>query len=56
MPSFKCSDIGMQCGFQATTPSREEMLLKIGMHASEAHQMKSVSPDLLQKIQKAIKD
>lgn len=55
MPSFKCSDIGMQCGFQTSAPSREEVLLKIGLHANEAHQMKSVPSDVLQKIQNSIK-
>jgi predicted small metal-binding protein len=55
MPSFKCSDIGMQCGFQVDAPSREELLVKIGMHAHEAHQMKLVPPEVLQKIQNSIK-
>lgn len=55
MPSFKCSDIGMQCGFQANAPSREELLLKIGMHAHEAHQMMSVPSDVLQKIQNSVR-
>lgn len=55
MASFKCADIGMQCGFQATAPTKEELLLKIGMHASEAHKMTSVPPDVLKAINKAIK-
>jgi len=56
MPSIKCSDIGMQCGFQASAPTRDEILLKLGIHAHEVHQMKMVPADVLLKIQNAIKD
>lgn len=55
MPSVKCSYIGMECVLQANAPSREELLMKIGMRAHEAHQMKSVPSDVLQKIQNSIK-
>ena len=55
MPTFKCADIGMQCGFQAKAATKEEILLLVGMHANEVHQMKSVPPDLLKAINKAIK-
>ncbi len=55
MPEFKCSDIGMQCGFKTQAPSREEILLKIGLHAASVHDMKEVPPDVLKSIQNAIK-
>lgn len=55
MPEFKCSDIGMQCGFKAEAPSREELLLKIGMHAADVHDMKEVQQNVLKSIQNAIK-
>ncbi len=55
MPSFKCADIGMQCGFTATAPTKEELLLEIGMHACKAHNMESFPPDVLKAIKKAIK-
>ena len=55
MASFRCADIGMKCGFETTAPTKEELLLKIGMHASDAHNMTSVSQDVLTAINKAIK-
>ncbi len=55
MPSFKCTDLGMQCPFQATAASKDEILLKIGMHAGQVHKMDSVTPEFVQSVQKAIK-
>lgn len=55
MPEFRCADIGMQCGFKAEAPSREELLLKIGMHAASEHQMNEVEGNVLKSIQNAIK-
>lgn len=53
--TFKCADIGMQCGFQATAPTKEELLVRIGMHANEVHQMKEIEPSVLKAINNAIK-
>ena len=55
MPEFKCSDIGLQCGFKAEAPSREELLMKIGMHASKEHSMTDVDVNTMKSIQNAIK-
>jgi len=55
MASFRCADIGMKCGFETTAPTKEELLLKVGMHASDAHKMTSVPQDVLAAINKAIK-
>jgi predicted small metal-binding protein len=55
MPSFKCKDIGMACGFEATASNETELMKKIADHASKAHNMKTVPPDVMQKIKSAIK-
>ena len=55
MPEFKCSDIGMQCGFKTEAPSREEILVKVGMHACKVHGMDEVDANTLKAIQNAIK-
>lgn len=55
MPEFKCADIGMQCGFKAQSPNREELLLKIGVHAAKDHNMTEISEDVLKSIENAIK-
>jgi len=44
MASFKCSDLGMQCGFQATAPNTNELLVKVLQHGEQAHQMADISP------------
>lgn len=55
MPSFKCADIGMQCGFEIKAPTKEEILLNVGMHASKVHNMESMPQDVLNSINRAIK-
>ena len=55
MPSFKCRDIGMSCGFQATAKTEDELMKMIAQHASKAHNMKPVPPDVMVKVKKAIK-
>ena len=55
MPSFKCSDTGMDCPFEASAPTEEELMQKIAKHAKEAHGMDPVSPEMLEKVKKAIK-
>jgi len=55
MPSFKCSDTGMACPFKASAPTEAELMTKIAKHASEAHGMKTISPDMMKKVKKAIK-
>jgi predicted small metal-binding protein len=53
---FKCADIGMNCGFEATASTTEQLMPKIADHAKAAHGITEVSKDLLAKIQAAIKE
>jgi predicted small metal-binding protein len=55
MPSFKCKDIGMSCGFEASAKTEDELMKKIAEHASKAHNMKTIPPDVMDKVKKAIK-
>ena len=55
MASFKCKDIGMNCNFEATAKSEAELMPKIQEHASKAHNMKTIPPDTMAKVKKAIK-
>lgn len=55
MPSFRCSDIGMPCKFEATTKTESELLKKIAEHAKAVHKIDPMPPDLLTKVKKAIK-
>jgi predicted small metal-binding protein len=55
MPSFKCSDTGMACPFETSAPTEAELMPKIAKHAREAHGMKTIPPDMMEKVKKAIK-
>ena len=56
LPSFKCRDIGMDCPFEASAPSREELMAKITEHANKVHHLNPPPADLVEKIKKAIKE
>lgn len=53
--SFRCKDIGMDCGFEAKADSMDALMPKITKHASDAHNMKEISADLQKKVSEAIK-
>jgi predicted small metal-binding protein len=55
MPSIKCKDIGMTCGFEVKDDNQDEMLQILALHAEKTHNIKTIPPELMQKIQKAIK-
>jgi predicted small metal-binding protein len=55
MPSFKCKDMGMQCKFEVKTENADEIMPIVAIHAEKSHNMKDVSPEMLEKIKKAIK-
>jgi predicted small metal-binding protein len=55
MPSFKCSDTGMACPFETEADTEDELMTKIAKHASEAHGMETIPPDVMEKVKKAIK-
>ena len=55
MPSFVCKDIGLDCPFKAEAKTQDELMKKIAAHAASAHGMKTVPPETMAKIKKAIK-
>jgi predicted small metal-binding protein len=55
LPSFKCKDIGMTCGFEAKANTEDELMKKIAEHAKAVHNMKTIPPDVMASIKKAIK-
>ncbi len=52
---FACKDIGMDCDFKVSGKTKEELMPKIAEHAKDKHKIDQIPPDLMQKIQKAIK-
>jgi predicted small metal-binding protein len=53
---FKCADIGMDCGFETTANTTEQLMPNIANHAKTAHGMAEIPKDILAKVQAAIKD
>lgn len=55
MFSFKCKDVGMDCGFEVKDADKNSLLMKIADHAKTAHGMAEIPPDLKDKVVAAIK-
>lgn len=55
MYSFKCKDIGIDCKFEATDKTEDRLMKIIAEHACEEHDIKTIPPDIMEKIKKAIK-
>jgi len=55
MPSFKCKDIGMACPFETSAKTEDELMKKIAEHAAKEHGLKTVPPETMTAIKKAIK-
>jgi predicted small metal-binding protein len=54
---FKCKDIGMKCDFEVKgAGSRDEVAEIAGVHARRVHNITSMTPDLEQKMNAAIKN
>jgi predicted small metal-binding protein len=55
MASFKCKDMGMKCGFEVKDENQDELMSIISLHAEKSHNIKQASPEMQEKIKKAIK-
>ncbi|MEM2856034.1 MAG: DUF1059 domain-containing protein [Candidatus Nitrosocaldaceae archaeon] len=53
---FKCKDVGMNCDFEIKNVSNENEAMEIAkVHAKYAHNISEITPDLAEKVKKAIK-
>jgi predicted small metal-binding protein len=50
MVSFKCRDIGMDCGFETTASNVQELDEKIAQHARDVHDIPSLDKEMWIKI------
>ena len=55
MPSFACKDLGMKCEWRVNGKTEAEIIPKIADHAAKTHNMKTIPPDMMEKVKKAIK-
>lgn len=54
--SFKCADVGMDCGFEIQNAGTEDELLEmLKVHAKASHGLTSIPPELVNKIKQNIK-
>ncbi len=53
MVAFKCKDLGMACGYEATAANVQELDEKIAKHAKEVHKMSPIDKGTWEKIHKA---
>jgi predicted small metal-binding protein len=51
-----CGDVVEGCGWKGAAASEDELLQKVVVHASEAHGVKDVSPELAAQVKAAIRD
>jgi predicted small metal-binding protein len=51
-----CNDVVPGCTFSATAATEEELLKKVMAHASQAHGVTELTPELTAKIKSAIRD
>ncbi|HET9314272.1 MAG TPA: DUF1059 domain-containing protein [Vicinamibacteria bacterium] len=51
-----CGDIVEGCAWKADAPTEDELLQKVVAHASSAHDVKQVTPELAAQVKSAIRD
>ncbi len=56
MMTFACKDVGMQCNFKAEGKTEDEIMKKVKEHAAKVHNLKDISPEMMQKIKGAVKE
>ena len=54
MPVFKCRDMDMDCDFEASADSVDELMPRIAEHADQAHDIKMISPELMDQVRQVI--
>jgi predicted small metal-binding protein len=54
--SISCRDVGVDCDFKAKGKTVDEVLQACVQHAKQAHGMDSIPPEMVAKVQAAIRD
>jgi len=55
MVSLTCKDLGMDCSFEATGKTNQEIMRQFIDHAESAHRMAVLPADIIYQVQKSIK-
>lgn len=51
-----CGDVVEGCAWKADAPNEEELLEKVVAHATSAHDVKNVTPELAAQVKAAIRE
>jgi predicted small metal-binding protein len=54
--SITFRDVGVDCDFQATDETIEDVLVQCALHAKSAHGLEEITPELAEKVQAAIRE
>jgi len=54
--SLSCRDVGVDCDFQATADTQEDLMQQVTEHARSAHGFESLPPELADKVQAAVRE
>lgn len=54
--SISCKDVGVDCAFKAVGNTVEEVMQVCAQHAKQAHGMDAIPPEMVAKVQAAIRD
>lgn len=52
----KCRDLGFDCDAEVRAESTEKVLEMVAQHAKEAHDIEKVTPELVEKVHKVMKE
>jgi predicted small metal-binding protein len=55
MKKIACHDVVSGCPYTASAETEEELLQKVAAHAAHDHGVKEVTPELAEKVKKAIR-
>ena len=54
--SFKCADVGKDCGWSTQAATESELMQQIAEHANHEHNIQEIPEDLKAKVLASIKD
>ncbi len=52
---LRCGDVMPGCGFVVKAETEQELMQKAVAHAKQAHQLTEITPEVAQKVQRAIR-
>jgi len=54
--AFKCRDTGLECSFEATGETVDDVMKKATAHAKSTHGQQQISPEVQNRMRAAIRD